>query len=322
MKFINYIIVTIFILLAFPTHKAISQSALCDIKLVVLGVGQDAGAPQIGNFSDPAWSDLSLRQTATSIAVVEEVEGARYLFEATPHITEQLQLLDDLAPMPDTNLGLDGVFLTHAHIGHYAGLMFFGVEAANTKDLPVYAMPRMGKYIRENGPWSQLVRLNNITTVPIADGKALKVSQTVSVTPFLVPHRDEYSETVGFKIKTDTKSAFFLPDIDSWSEWQKEFNISLEDIINQNDLVFIDATFFDDEELGGRDMSQIPHPRVSMSMKRLKNLSIEQKNRVHFIHYNHTNPIRYTDSKESQLVINNGFNIARAGDIHCLSSSR
>ena len=44
--------------------------------------------------------------------------------------------------------------------------------------------------------------------------------------------------------------------------------------------------------------------------------------RVQFIHYNHTNPIRYPDSPESLRVSERGFRVARAGQRHCLTNGR
>lgn len=287
----------------------------CAVEFIVLGAGQDAGAPQIGNPNDPAWDDLTLALTPTSAALVDHRTQSRYLFEATPQITAQLNLLDELAPSDNGPLGLSGVFLTHAHIGHYAGLMFFGREAAGTKDLDVYVMPRMANYLESNGPWSQLVTLENISVNVLENKRAVTLSPNITVTPLQVPHRDEFSETVGYVISGPTKSALFLPDIDDWDRWKSEYSQSLEDIIAQVDYAFVDATFFDDNELPGRDMSLIPHPRVADTMDRLS----AQSEKVVFIHYNHTNPIRDPNSPQSKSVIDAGFKIARAKDRYCLS---
>ena len=299
---------------------AVSQGS-CAIELIVLGAGQDAGAPQIGNAGDRAWRDPSLRQTATSIALVDHTLRKRYLFEATPDITRQLKLLDELAPSDASGLGLSGIFLTHAHIGHYAGLMFFGREAAGADRIKVHAMPRMASYLRENGPWEQLIQLENIELSDLKNQSAVSLSQGIKVTPYRVPHRDEYSETVSFVIDTHENSALFLPDIDSWAEWEQGFEIRLENVIRQVDLAFVDSTFFDNNELPGRDMKLIPHPRVATTMDRLYNEPLEIKSRIQFIHYNHTNPIRFIDSAETNEVLQRGYNIARAGDRHCLSST-
>ena len=57
--------------LAEKTHAApASPDATCAAEIIVLGAGQDAGAPQIGSKDDPAWQDPALRQTASSIAPV------------------------------------------------------------------------------------------------------------------------------------------------------------------------------------------------------------------------------------------------------------
>ena len=303
-----------------PHAAPASPDATCAAEIIVLGAGQDAGAPQIGNKDDPAWQDPALRQTASSIALIDHTLPARYLFDAAPHITEQLQMLDRLAPKPGNNLGLDGVFLTHAHIGHYTGLMFFGREAASTSGLPVYAMPRMADFLRENGPWSQLVALGNIDLTTLANSDTVTLSNYgPHVTPFRVPHRDEYSETVGFLIDTDEKTVAYLPDIDNWDGLEAETGQTLVDLVKHADIAFLDASFFDDNELPGRDMSLIPHPRVTETMDRLQALPAEIRARVHFIHYNHTNPIRFTDTEETSRVEKAGFNIARAGDRFCLS---
>ncbi len=297
------------------------QTARCSVELIVLGAGQDAGAPQFGNPDDPAWKDPSLRLTATSIAVVNLETSERYLFDATPNITEQLQRLDTLSPSEAKNEGVAGVFLTHAHIGHYAGLMFLGREVAGTSGVPVYAMPRMREFLAQNGPWGQLVELGNIVLKSLEDRTPITISNTIQVTPYRVPHRDEYSETVGYIIQSSQKSALYLPDIDSWEEWDTDFDLRIEDIVKQVDLAFIDATFYDDFELPGRDMSLIPHPRVTQSMELLEHLPPETKTGVNFIHYNHTNAIRFHDSDAAKTVTQRGFSIAREGDRHCLELS-
>ena len=142
----------------------------------------------------------------------------------------------------------------------------------------------------------------------------LKNNQTVSfdsvrVTAFLVPHRDEYSETVGYRIDGPNKSAIFIPDINKWSEWQTD----LAELVKTVDYALIDATFFADGELPGRDMSKVPHPFVTESMELLGELTAKDRAKVWFIHMNHTNPLLNPDSKESKTVQNKGFNIAVEG---------
>ena len=295
-----------------------AEDISCHVEIIVLSAGQDAGAPQIGNVSDPAWKDPRSRLLPSSIAVVDHVTGDRYLFDATPSITEQLQLLDELVPPRKGPLGLSGVFLTHAHMGHYGGLLYVGLEAANTDEVSIYAMPRMAGFLEDNGPWSQLLDLGNIKIEPLTANQWQPLNETIFVSALPVPHRDEFSETVGFAISTGQDRVLYLPDIDSWEEWAVTHGQRLSHWAQLSEAIFIDSTFFDDNELPGRDMSKIPHPRVSATMDLIEAEAPDFRDRVHFIHYNHTNPIRFTDSRQTKEVQDRGFNIARRGDRHCL----
>ena len=307
-------------------HQPTEVLQRCSVEVHVLGIAQDAGIPQIGQSNDPAWAadrnlQPGLAQLATSLALIDRAEGKRYLFEATPDLRQQLQQLDRHAPAKSFGLGIDGVFLSHAHIGHYAGLMFLGRESADTRDVPVYAMPRLHAFLEQNGPWDQLVRLHNIDVRPMADGEVVRLSKALSVTPHIVPHRDEYSETVGFSIKGPTRSALFIPDIDGWDRWKQEFDQRIEDAITEHDIAFLDATVYDNNELPGRDMSAIPHPRIVAMMDRFDALPLAQRKKVRFIHLNHSNPARFDDSPASIAIRERGYRVAREGETFCLGAA-
>jgi pyrroloquinoline quinone biosynthesis protein B len=296
------------ILLLFFTPALTSAESKTYIQ--VLGITQDAGYPQANCYQPHclrAWENPELRRLTSSIAVVSTESKKKYLFDATPDIREQLYQLNRVAS--DYEFTLDGVFLTHAHIGHYTGLMHFGHEASGSSDVPVYAMPRMLEFLSTNGPWDQLVRYQNIRLIPLGDGKPVRVDKTLRVTPFMVPHRDEYSETVGFRIEGPTRTAVFIPDIDKWDDWDTD----IRDIVRASDYALIDATFFADGELPGRDMSNIPHPFVSESMALLGDLTDEEKSRVIFIHMNHTNPLLIDGSDAQAEVERRGFRYATEG---------
>ena len=277
--------------------------------LYIIGVAQDAGYPQAGCYSPhclPGWQDDSFKRSATSIALIDPASSRKYLFEATPDLPDQLYELEVEAP--DELFTLAGVFLTHAHIGHYTGLMFFGHEAMGTSAIPVFAMPRFKSFLETNGPWSQLVELNNIELMPLENQREQRLG-TITVIPFTVPHRDEYSETVGYRILGPNKSAIFIPDINKWSIWDTD----ITELIKAVDYALLDATFYKDGELGNRDMSQIPHPFVTESMALFGNFTPEQRDKVWFIHFNHTNPLLNRESEQAQFVRSEGFNVAREG---------
>jgi pyrroloquinoline quinone biosynthesis protein B len=125
----------------------------------------------------------------------------------------------------------------------------------------------------------------------------------------LVPHRDEYTETVGYRIDGPDKSALFIPDIDKWGDWE----IDIRGLIRSVDYALLDASFFADGELPGRDMSKIKHPFVAESMKLFSDLTDDEKSRVIFIHFNHTNPLLIDGSQEQEEVLSRGFRLAQPG---------
>ncbi|MDA8016046.1 MAG: MBL fold metallo-hydrolase [Thermoanaerobaculia bacterium] len=291
---------------------AASQERTQRIYLVVLGIAQDGGVPQAGTKSAPDWRPPEFRRLATSLALVDETEGRRFLFEATPDFREQLARLDALAPVPGTP-GLDGIFLTHAHMGHYTGLIFLGHESMGARNVPVYAMPRMARYLRTNGPWSQLVGYQNIDLRELSTQRAVELGR-VSVSAFPVPHRQEFSEVVGFRVDGPERSALFLPDIDSWDDWDA-LGVRLEDQLRSVDIAFLDATFFADGEVPGRDMSGFPHPRIRDTMERLAPLPAEERAKVRLIHLNHTNPALVAGTPQRQELEAAGLRVAEEGEI-------
>jgi pyrroloquinoline quinone biosynthesis protein B len=280
--------------------------------LLVLGIAQDGGIPQAGTKGHSGWTDPASRRLVTSLALVDPVTHQRWLFDATPDFREQLHRLDSIAPA-EGKPGLAGILLTHAHIGHYTGLMHLGHEAMGAEGVPVYAMPGMRDYLRDNGPWSQLVHYGNIEMQPLEAGVAVQLNERLSITPFLVPHRQEYSEVVGFRIQGPSRAALFIPDIDSWEEWEAA-GTRIEEMIARVDIAYLDGTFFANGEIPGRDMSGFPHPFITHSMSRFDGLAPEEKAKVRFIHLNHTNPVLWPESEAYKSVLDNGFRVAEEGE--------
>jgi len=276
--------------------------------IIILGNVQDGGAPHIG-CTKKCCASLFQKpdpdRKVTALGIADPARKSSYLMEATPDITSQLKLLKEysqtISDIPN------GIFLTHAHIGHYSGLMYLGKEAMNASQVPVYVMPRMKTFLEQNGPWSQLVNLKNIVPKNIENGVTVTLSNDLQIIPFQVPHRDEYSETVGYKIIGPNKKAIFIPDIDKWEKWNKDIKQEIAAV----DYAFIDATFFDAEEIDNRDIKEIPHPFIIETMRLFEAMPIEEKKKIYFIHLNHTNPALNTETTQSKRVIKAGFNIAR-----------
>jgi pyrroloquinoline quinone biosynthesis protein B len=276
--------------------------------IYILGNTQDAGMPHIGCQHEFCLDSFDTYEEyfVTSIAVVNSDLRKYILFEASPDITYQLNYLKN--NIFNEFLLPESLYITHAHIGHYTGLMYFGREALGSKNLLVKVLPKMSKFLKTNGPWSQLVAINNIQIKDTRFGISNNELTNISVTPIQVPHRDEYSETAGYVIQGKNKKALFIPDIDKWDKWDK----NLTQLVEEFDYLLLDATFFDSKEIN-RDISEIPHPLVTETMNLLVNLSPETKNKVYFIHMNHTNLMLDPNSNLSKLVKSKGYNIARLG---------
>jgi len=255
---------------------------------IVLGIAQDGGYPQAGcNRPDciAAWRNPKLRQRVASLAIIDPQSHQRWLIDATPDFPSQLRTLEEVAPRANDAPLLDGILLTHAHIGHYLGLAQLGREVLGARSIKTYAMPRMRDFLDRNAPWDQLVHLHNIELVPLEDGVAVQLNERITVTPLRVPHRDEYSETAGFIIRGPSRSILWLPDIDKWEKW----STPLESVLARVDVAYLDGTFYDASELPGRDLREIPHPLITETLSRLKASPMLAK--VRFIHLNQSNPL-------------------------------
>ena len=297
-----------------PTSNETPESSAVPTEpsLIILGNVQDAGSPHIACAKDCCkilFSNPDVDRKVVSLGLIDPIHEKKYLFEATPDIPEQMKVLMKYAESDIETP--DGIFLTHAHIGHYTGLMYLGKEAMGASDVPVYAMPRMKQFLSDNGPWSQLVANNNININDLKDRTEVNLSTDIKVIPFLVPHRDEYSETVGYKIVGPNKSVLFIPDIDKWEKW--DYNIVNE--ISEVDYAFLDATFYDASEINNRNISEIPHPFIIESMKLFEGLTQKEKAKIHFIHLNHTNGALDPNSHQSATILKNGFHVARINDV-------
>tara|TARA_B000000441_G_scaffold1434_1_gene944 strand:- start:134 stop:1048 length:915 start_codon:yes stop_codon:yes gene_type:complete len=289
--------------LIFLVFFSYSQTIESDY-IQVLGIVQDAGYPHIGCEKDCCKVVSPGDYFVSCLGLVDKTNNKRYLFDATPDIHNQINLLEKF---PEANL-IDGIFLTHAHIGHYTGLMYLGREGLGGKNIMVYALKRMARFLTKNGPWDQLVKLNNISIQTISNKEFVKLSANIFVIPIRVPHRDEYSETVGYKIIGKSKKILFIPDIDKWDEWKK----SIIEEVKLVDYAFIDGTFYNGSELN-RDMREIPHPSIEETLQLFSNQPLAERNKIYFIHINHTNPILTNKNGIRDMVESLGFNIAERG---------
>ncbi|MGZ5441442.1 MAG: MBL fold metallo-hydrolase [Thermoanaerobaculia bacterium] len=285
--------------------------------VVVLGIAQDGGYPQAGCRRPDCvegFEGKGERALVASLGIVDPSTGQRWIVDATPDFPAQLHRLERIAGAPRAGAPvLDGVLLTHAHIGHYLGLAQLGREVLGAREVPVLAMPRLRTFLEENGPWSQLVSLRNIVLRPLVAGATVALNERISVTPLVVPHRDEFSETVGFVVRGPSRAILWLPDIDKWEKWSTR----IESVVADVDVAYVDATFYSAEELPGRDLSEIPHPTVQETMARFASSPL--RTRIRLVHLNQSNPL-LRDASLRREIGERGFAVAAEGDVESLGA--
>ena len=283
------------------------------VRAVVLGIAQDGGVPHIGCTQQrcvEARRDPARRARVAALGLIDDATGQRFLIDATPDLASQLESLNGgsrpRSPV-ERRRPVDGILLTHAHIGHYAGLMYLGREALGAQGVPVYVTPRTARFLRENGPWSQLVTLGQIEIREIEPDREFTLTPGLRATARRVPHRDEYSDTVGYVVRGPRRSLLYLPDIDKWERWER----SCEDEVAGVDLAFLDGTFYAADELPGRSPAEIPHPLIGETLARLR-ARPALRERVWFIHLNHTNRLLW----DTELRAEGGPRVAQDGSEH------
>lgn len=248
-----------------------------DWKLVVLGIAQDGGIPHIGCERGVCAEIRAGRrqpEKVASLGVIDRASGRAYLFDATPDLPAQLHRLTGGRPP-------DAIFLTHAHMGHYTGLLHLGREALGARGVSVRATARMAAFLRANSPWNLLEAQGHVTIQTLEPGAALDLGDGLRVTAFTVPHRDELSDTVGYRIDGPRARVLFVPDTDRWETWSTSIRERAEHV----DLALLDGTFASPAEVQGRDIKEIPHPMMSVTRELLRG----SRARLFFIHLNHTN---------------------------------
>ncbi|CAM9338723.1 unnamed protein product [Discosporangium mesarthrocarpum] len=311
------------------------------MEIILLGCSQDAGVPQLGctckrcnfargipGYKDGMVSSLGIRELKQSS---EHAEGKVFLIDATPDIDRQLWALQHGTTPGVEKTGsetqpfqLGGILLTHAHAGHYTGLLRLGKEGADMRGVPVYCTQKMASFLRGNEPWSKLLHRGNIIIHELGPGARVALTDRICVTPVAVPHRAELSDTLAFLIsvvaslggeggesKEDTtrggsksqgSQVLYCPDTDTWEGWGRDIQEWCEEV----ELALLDGTFYSKDELPGRNMQEVCHPLARDTVKRLEGSHAE----VVLIHLNHTNPLLTRDSEERAHVQRAGFKVA------------
>jgi pyrroloquinoline quinone biosynthesis protein B len=268
----------------------------------IIGSAQDGGVPQVGcgcERCDHARRNMHEARFPASLAIVTRT-GRLLLFDVTPSLPQQLDLLKSFFPN-DRRVLPDAVLLTHAHVGHYGGLIFFGKEVASTKEMPVYCSSKMGQFLGTNKPFSHLVERGEIRILDLHTGETVVVDESLRVTPIEVPHRNEDADTMAFVVES-SKTLFYAPDFDHYSE-------EIDRCVRNSNISILDGCFWSREELTHREFEAIPHPTIIETRERFRGY----ENRIVLTHINHTNPVLNQDGVLRSELEKIGFRVAREG---------
>lgn len=264
---------------------------------IILGTTQDGGLPQprcdCRNCS-AAREDTSRRRLVSCLGLVSE-SGRGFLIDATPDLREQVAALPELS----------GILLTHAHMGHVAGLLWLGREAMAVKELPLWVGPRMLEHLSGNEPWASLIRDRYLMPHLLRPDEPVELDDGLTVIPVPVKHRAEWSETFAFKVAGEKRTLLWVPDIDAFG------TNSLGNLLYGMDVAFLDGTFYSRAELPHRDLAEIPHPLVADTLRLLD--ALKPRAQINFVHLNHTNPLWDPESPVVKALGNRAA-IAREGE--------
>jgi pyrroloquinoline quinone biosynthesis protein B len=287
-----------------------------EVYALVLGSVQDGGLPQVGCYTSRCDEGRALHAAGrgrfvTSLAVIEPEAERFYLVDATPDITRQIDLVAEPAfrRRAAERRPFDGIFLTHAHVGHYAGLAVLGNEGLGIRDTPVYCTQAMAAFLASNQPWRFLVDQGRLQLHPLGLDRWHRVDDHLEVQLWKVPHRDEFSDTVAFVFRGPEASVLYLPDINSWARWDRDVAATVAGV----DVAVLDGSFWSMDELPGRAVEDVPHPLMTQTMDVLQDVVDRGASRVVLTHLNNSNPALDEGGPEQAEVARRGFEIAREG---------
>ena len=267
-------------------------------KITLLGNAQDAGRPQIGCIQkccEDARQNPDLVRNPVSLGLHGDKFG---IVEITKNITNQLGMVN--------NPELSEIWLTHAHLGHIEGLGQLGRESLNSKNVKLRCSESVVDYVMQHPMWKKLVVRGNITFDKYFSD---------DIVPVKVPHRAKDFDTHALLFKGQNNNLLFLPDHDTWEETlelvgydnPKEWFSSLD-----VDVVLLDGTFWNNNELKTRVQSRVPHPSVTETIDLIGDRK-EKDPRIIFVHLNHTNLLHYPDSEEYQKLTSLGWEVGEEG---------
>ena len=270
------------------------------VSVVILGIAQDGGIPHFMCKCANCLSTNKKTRMVSSIGIIGATKAI--IIDATPDLPKQFNLFNKF--LSEKNLKLDGILLTHLHVGHYTGLIYLGKESVHSQNFPLYVTKENYSFLKYNKPFSYLFSRNEIKEQVIEPRKKIQFDDEFSIIPFEVPHRNEDGNTIGLEILNEKKSrkGLYIPDIDYLTP-------EVENKIKQSDKVLLDGTFYTQTELMRQE--NIPHPPIIDTITKFGSQTVDK---FYFIHINHSNPVLDQNSPEYKKIKEINYNLASEGD--------
>lgn len=253
----------------------------------VRGTVQDGGVPHLGCTCSRC---SRARDDPTAVrypAALRVDAGESLLVDASMDIRHQ------------TVGDVDGVVVTHAHLGHLPGVLQFGREVLDADRLPVYCTPELAAFVRSNQPFAALVADDNVSLRPVDAGASIDLPDG-EIRPFRVTHRDEFGTgTLGLELR-GRRTLVYVPDIDEWDDRTLAR-------VDAADVAVLDGTFWAADEIV--DQADVPHPPVRAALDRLPLDGTD----VYLTHLNHTNPLLDDGSAAYETLTDAGADVVDPG---------
>jgi pyrroloquinoline quinone biosynthesis protein B len=260
-------------------------------------------------------------RTQTQLAFSVDPD-AWFLLDASPDLRTQILATTELAPPQGSRRSpIAGVFLTSAEVDSVMGLL----HLREFTPFCVYATPAVQAILNTE---NTIFRVLNRSTPPLqwlsvsSQPQLADDSFHYSAVPLGETYPDYVSDNlrgklpakeavVGLLVEHGEKRLFFAPSLSGQNqEWKK--------IAESSDLIFLDGTFWCDDELiratgSGESARAIGHLPLSGANGLLQQFSGPGRGRRILIHVNNTNPILDEKSPAYREVREMGWEVAHDG---------
>jgi pyrroloquinoline quinone biosynthesis protein B len=285
------------------------------MRLLVLGTAAGGGVPQWNctcSGCSGARTYPDRQRTHASVAVQFDAENW-LVINASPDIAGQIEKNNKLWPGPgprQTPVGT--VVLTDAELDHTLGLLRLreaqslelvttaAVRAALTEELRIDRILGAYTQLRWTGLTEQPVRFGDLelSAVPLSDKRPRYAATVPAPGPWVIALRITDRRT--------GHTLLYAPCVARWTD-------ALESAVNDADCVFLDGTFWDDDEpvragISSRSATEMGHLPITETRLRLSKSAAKQR---FYTHLNNTNPLVDDGAAEHRKLAGLGIQVAR-----------